>query len=97
MQPHQEQITYQQLTTFDNIEILRATNINHSLTRHIHDKFAIGVIEQGIHVSECHGKTWIAPAKQEVRTAGAIGCYIQAPPSYRKPRLCLMNANFGLV
>lgn len=62
MQQRQEHITYKQLATFDNLELLRATYITQTFTRHFHDEFCIGVIEQGVHLTEIHRRTWIVPA-----------------------------------
>jgi AraC-like DNA-binding protein len=62
MNEHQEHITYRQLTTFDNLELLRATYITQTFSRHFHDEFCIGVIEQGVHLTEIRRQTWVVTA-----------------------------------
>jgi len=36
--------------------------ITQTFSRHFHDEFCIGVIEQGVHLTEIHRQTWVAPA-----------------------------------
>ena len=64
MQQQQEHITYRQLTTFDKLELLRATYVTQTFARHFHDEFCIGVIEQGIHLTDIHQQTWVAQARR---------------------------------
>jgi AraC-like DNA-binding protein len=45
-----------------NVELLRATYITHAFSRHVHEGFAIGVIERGAETFYYRGGTHIAPA-----------------------------------
>ncbi|MCD8490372.1 MAG: AraC family transcriptional regulator [Desertifilum sp.] len=58
----QEQTKFWQVPEADNLELLRATYIRHHFSRHIHETFAIGVIQQGAEVFDYRGTTHIAPA-----------------------------------
>lgn len=45
-----------------NLELLRATYITHAFSRHVHEGFAIGVIEKGAETFYYRGETHVAPA-----------------------------------
>jgi AraC-like DNA-binding protein len=45
-----------------NVELLRATYITHTFSRHVHEGFAIGVIERGAETFFYRGATHVAPA-----------------------------------
>jgi AraC-like DNA-binding protein len=45
-----------------NLELLRATYITHAFSRHVHEGFAIGVIERGAETFYYRGATHVAPA-----------------------------------
>jgi AraC-like DNA-binding protein len=47
---------------FGNLELLRATYITHAFSRHIHEAYTIGVIEQGVEKFAYQGETHFAPA-----------------------------------
>ncbi|CUH96219.1 hypothetical protein P22_2308 [Propionispora sp. 2/2-37] len=55
-----EKVKYWILPKLNNLELLHATYINHSFTKHIHEGFAIGVIEQGALKFSYRGKKLIA-------------------------------------
>ncbi len=46
-----------------DLELLRATYINHTFSRHIYEGFAIGVIEAGAETFDYRGASHIAPAQ----------------------------------
>lgn len=60
--PAQEQVKFWHAHELDNLELLRAKYITHAFTRHIHEGFAIGVIEQGAEAFYYRGDTHVAPA-----------------------------------
>jgi AraC-like DNA-binding protein len=43
-----EQAKFWHVSEFDHLELLRATYITHTFARHIHETYAVGVIEDGI-------------------------------------------------
>lgn len=43
-----EQTKFWHVSEFDRLELLRATYITHSFARHIHDTYALGIIEDGV-------------------------------------------------
>ncbi|HEX9924726.1 MAG TPA: AraC family transcriptional regulator [Anaerolineae bacterium] len=45
-----------------NLELLRATYITHTFSRHVHEGFAIGVIERGAEMFYYRGETHVASA-----------------------------------
>ncbi len=47
-QLHQEKVKFWCDRSLSNLELLRATYINHTFSRHTHEGYAIGVIEAGI-------------------------------------------------
>lgn len=46
----------------DNLELLSATYVTHSFSPHVHEEFAIGVIERGVEAFSCRGTNYHAPA-----------------------------------
>ncbi|MBP2656140.1 MAG: transcriptional regulator, AraC family [Firmicutes bacterium] len=42
-----EKVDFWVMPQLNNLELLHATYVNHTFTKHIHDGFALGVIEQG--------------------------------------------------
>ena len=44
---NKEKVDFWVMPQLNNLELLHATYVNHTFTKHIHDGFAIGVIEQG--------------------------------------------------
>src|SRR5579862_5115992 len=74
-----EQTKFWRAPELGNLELLHATYITHSFTRHTHEGFAIGVIEQGaeefyyrhaIHVAPAGSMVVINPG--EVHTGNAV-------------------------
>ncbi len=61
-----EQAKYWRDETLSNLEMLSATYITHSFSRHTHDGFAIGVIEAGVEAFTYQGSMHIAPASSIV-------------------------------
>ena len=45
-----------------NLELLSATYVTHSFSRHVHEEFAIGVIEEGVERFYHRGANHVAPA-----------------------------------
>jgi AraC-like DNA-binding protein len=43
-----EQAKYWHVAEFDHLELLKATFVKHTFARHIHDTYAIGMIEDGV-------------------------------------------------
>lgn len=58
----EEKVNYRILPHLNNLELLHATYINHSFSKHIHEGFAIGVIEQGALTFSYRGEQLIAPS-----------------------------------
>ncbi|GAB4371915.1 MAG: AraC family transcriptional regulator [Elainellaceae cyanobacterium] len=57
-----EQIKFWRDPVLANTELLRATYVTHSFSRHTHDGYAIGVIEAGIEAFSYRGSIHQAPA-----------------------------------
>ncbi|GBG57737.1 AraC family transcriptional regulator [Sporomusaceae bacterium FL31] len=57
-----EQVNFWRLPQLSNLELLHATYVNHCFAKHIHDCFAIGVIEHGALKFSYRGEKLIAPA-----------------------------------
>ncbi|MGJ3253336.1 MAG: AraC family ligand binding domain-containing protein [Elainellaceae cyanobacterium] len=45
-----------------NLELLRATYVTHSFSRHVHEGFGIAILEEGAMEFTCRGATHVAPA-----------------------------------
>jgi AraC-like DNA-binding protein len=58
----QEKVNFRVVPQLNNLELLHATYINHCFTKHIHDCFAIGVIERGALKFSYRGQRLVAPA-----------------------------------
>lgn len=78
-QLHQEKAKFWCDRSFGNLELLRATYIEHSFSRHIHEGYAIGVIEAGIEGFRYQGANHVAPPSSivivhpgEVHTGHAV-------------------------
>lgn len=56
----QESIIYQRMPHFHNLELLHATYIKHTFSRHTHEGYAFGVIEQGALAFSYRGEKLIA-------------------------------------
>lgn len=61
-QPTQERVKFWHAYELGKLELLHATYITHTFARHIHDGFAIGIIEQGAEGFYYRGADHIAPA-----------------------------------
>lgn len=61
-----EQAKFWRDETLSNLEMLSATYITHSFSRHTHDEFAIGVIEAGVEAFTYQGSMHVAPASSIV-------------------------------
>lgn len=57
-----EQVKFWREPRFSNLELLHARYITHSFCRHIHETFAIGIIQQGAEEFAYRGETHVAPA-----------------------------------
>ena len=57
-----EKVDFWMIPQLNNLELLHATYINQSFTKHIHDCFAIGVIEQGALKFSYRGEKVVAPS-----------------------------------
>ncbi|MBD3883744.1 AraC family transcriptional regulator [Phormidium tenue FACHB-886] len=57
-----ERVKFWRDPALDNTELLRATYVTHSFSRHTHDGYAIGVIESGVEEFTYRGATRRAPA-----------------------------------
>ena len=60
--PRKETTKFWQAPDLGDVDLLRATYITHTFSRHIHSGYAIGVIERGAETFYYRGKTHIAPA-----------------------------------
>lgn len=58
----QEKVKFWQVQDLGQIDLLRATYITHVFPKHIHNGYAIGVIESGAETFYYRGKTHVAPA-----------------------------------
>lgn len=58
---HREQSTFWRDAAFNNLELLHATYVTHTFAPHIHESYAIGVIEHGVETFRYRGSTRIAP------------------------------------
>ena len=79
-QPTAEQTKFWLAQDVGNVELLRATYITHSFTRHVHEGFAIGIIEGGAEAFYYRGAMHVASAGSivlinpgEVHTGHAAG------------------------
>jgi AraC-like DNA-binding protein len=57
-----EQIGLRRVAAHGGFDVLHATYITHSFSRHAHDGFALGVIERGAERFYYRGRTHVAPA-----------------------------------
>lgn len=57
-----EKVKFWLIPQLNNLELLHATYVNHSFTKHIHECFAIGVIEQGALKFSYRGEKVVAPS-----------------------------------
>jgi AraC-like DNA-binding protein len=58
----QEEVKFWVIPQLNNLELLHATYINHSFAKHIHEGFAIGVIERGALTFSYRGEKVVAPS-----------------------------------
>lgn len=58
----EEQVKYWVMPHLNNLELLHATYIKHSFSKHVHDGFAIGIIEHGALKFFYRGANVIAPS-----------------------------------
>lgn len=58
---NKEKADFWVIPQLNNLELLHATYINHTFTKHIHEGFAVGVIEQGALRFSYKGETLTAP------------------------------------
>ncbi|MBE9178995.1 AraC family transcriptional regulator [Oculatella sp. LEGE 06141] len=61
-----EQVSFWRVPEMANLELLQATYITHCFTRHAHDTYAIGVIQQGAEAFAYRGSNHVAPASHIV-------------------------------
>ncbi|MGB5971764.1 MAG: AraC family ligand binding domain-containing protein, partial [Nodosilinea sp.] len=57
-----ERVKFWRSPQFANLELLHARYVTHSFCRHIHDTYAIGIIQQGAEAFDYCGSTHVAPA-----------------------------------
>lgn len=55
-------ITFRRVPELNNMEMLRAVDIKHSFSRHMHKVFCIGAVEQGVRAYFCKGTKHIIPS-----------------------------------
>lgn len=79
----QEKIKFWREPALNNLELLHARYITHSFSRHAHETYAIGVIEQGAEAFTYQGEKHIAPAGSvvainpgEVHTGNAASSHV---------------------
>jgi len=60
--PHSEKTKFWQAADIGPVELLKATYITHSFSKHVHDGFAIGIIERGAEGFYYRGANHVAPA-----------------------------------
>jgi AraC-like DNA-binding protein len=61
-QPLQETVKFWRNPVLENLEMLRATYVTHSFSRHTHEGYAIGVMEAGVEAFTYQGAAHQAPA-----------------------------------
>lgn len=61
IQPLREQAKFWRAQEYDNLELLRATYITHSFDRHIHEGYAIGMMERGAERFYYRGDYFVLP------------------------------------
>ena len=61
----QEQVKFWVMPQLNNLELLHASYTNHSFSKHMHDGFALGVIEQGALAFSYRGEKVIAPGTHQ--------------------------------
>jgi AraC-like DNA-binding protein len=73
------QVSCQRIARLDNLELMRATFVGQSFSRHIHENFAIGVVESGTGAFAYRGTNWVVPRRKvfvihpgEVHTGGGL-------------------------
>lgn len=76
---HQEKVKFWQAQDIGAVDLLRATYFTHSFARHVHNGYAIGIIERGAETFYYRGATHVAPAgsvvvinPDEVHTGQAV-------------------------
>ncbi|MEO1401219.1 MAG: AraC family transcriptional regulator [Cyanobacteria bacterium J06635_1] len=70
---HKEQAKLWRVQELNNLEVLKATYINQTFTRHTHDCFGLGVIEQGqLHYWADTGEHVIPPGEMVVINPGQV-------------------------
>lgn len=60
--PRRETATFWRAPEVDGLELLRATYVTHAFSRHMHETFAIGVVEAGAEQFYYRGRIHVAPA-----------------------------------
>ena len=58
----QESVTFWRDRVLADMELLKATYVTHTFSRHSHEGYAIGVIESGVEAFAYRGRTYQAPA-----------------------------------
>lgn len=56
-----ERVNYRRLPYLDGLELMRATYFGQCFSRHMHERFAVGVVEDGVGAFTYRGKTQVAP------------------------------------
>ncbi|MEO0456867.1 MAG: AraC family transcriptional regulator [Cyanobacteria bacterium P01_A01_bin.114] len=70
---HTEQAKLWRVQELNNVEVLKATYINQTFTRHTHDCFGLGVIERGqLHYWADTGEHLISPGEMVVINPGQV-------------------------
>ncbi|HRV91723.1 MAG TPA: AraC family transcriptional regulator [Anaerolineae bacterium] len=76
---HQEKVKFWQAQDIGGVDLLRATYFTHTFSRHVHNGYAIGIIERGAETFYYRGATHVAPAgsvvvinPDEVHTGQAV-------------------------
>lgn len=58
----QDKVNFRRLPHLNNLELLQATYVQQHFAKHMHECFAIGVIERGVLKFHYRGENWMAPA-----------------------------------
>lgn len=61
-----EQVTFWRESALANTEVLKATYVTHTFSRHSHEEYALGVIEAGVEAFDYLGTAYQAPANSLV-------------------------------
>jgi AraC-like DNA-binding protein len=60
--PTKDCARYWRVPELGDLELLKATYVNHTFPRHMHDTYVFGIVLDGVEEFYCNGQTHVAPA-----------------------------------